>query len=77
MESWCYRKKNRNKYNRREKRKEIVSFQEEEETKKKEEYLDFIHTKTIFFPYVQLETEEERTYIDEEKEKEQKKIIIN
>jgi len=35
--------------------------------RKRKENLDFIHTKTIFFPYVQIETEEERTYIEKRK----------
>ena len=45
--------------NERREEKEIVSFQHEQRTK---ENLDFIHTKTIFFPYVQRETEEECRY---------------
>jgi len=66
-------KKQTNKYNRR-KEKEIVSFQKEH---KKNENLDFIHTKTIFFPYVQIETEEEGTYIKKEKAKGRRKKKIN
>jgi len=53
-------KKTRNKYNIR-KEKEIISFQEKKNRKRK---LNSIHTKTIFFPYVHIETEEERTYIE-------------